>query len=72
MDGEPGTPIMLLAYDLTNLSQPLFAANAGTWRHAINSNANLVPTVGNGKVYLASNEQLQIFGLLSQARRNKR
>ncbi len=72
MDGEPGTPIVLQAYDLTNLGTPLFSANAGTWRHATNSNANLVPTVGNGKVYVASNEQLQIFGLLSQARRTKR
>jgi hypothetical protein len=30
----------------------------------VNSNANVVPTVANGKVYVASNKQLQIFGLL--------
>jgi hypothetical protein len=37
---------------------------AGTWVHAVNSNANLVPTVSNGRVYVASNKQLQIFGIL--------
>jgi hypothetical protein len=42
----------------------LFSAQAGTWTHAVNSNADLVPTVANGKVYVASNKQLQIFGLL--------
>jgi len=42
----------------------LFSAQAGTWTHAVNSNANAVPTVANGKVYVASNKQLQIFGLL--------
>jgi hypothetical protein len=71
-DGEPGTPVVLQAYDLTNLTQPLFSAQAGTWRHAVNSNANIVPTVAGGKVYVASNEQLQIFGLLSQSRRRTR
>jgi len=29
-----------------------------------NSNANIVPTVANGKVYVASDKQLDIFGLL--------
>ena len=41
------------------------SATSGTWTHAVNSNANLIPTVANGKVYVASNKQLQIFGLLS-------
>lgn len=63
-DNDPGTPITLRAYNAANLSQQLFSAQAGTWRHAVNSNANLVPTVANGKVYVASNKQLQIFGLL--------
>jgi hypothetical protein len=34
----------------------------------VNSNADLVPTVANGKVYVASNMQLQIFGLFPPAR----
>jgi len=64
-DQDPGTPIVLHAFSGADLSQELFSSQAGTWTHAVNSNANLVPTVANGKVYVASNKQLQIFGLLS-------
>jgi hypothetical protein len=64
-DQDPGTPITLRAFVASNLTQQLISLPAGTWRHADNSNANLVPTVANGKVYVASNKQLQIFGLLS-------
>jgi hypothetical protein len=63
-DQDPGTPITLTAYAASNLSQPLISMPAGTWVHAVNSNANLVPTVSNGRVYVASNKQLQIFGIL--------
>ncbi len=63
-DIDPGTPIRLMAYDATNLQNPLISIQAGTWTHAVNSNANVVPTVANGKVYVASNKRLQIFGLL--------
>jgi len=63
-DSDPGTPISLMAYDASNLATQLFTAQAGTWTHAVNSNANAVPTVANGKVYVASNKQIQIFGLL--------
>jgi hypothetical protein len=65
-DQDPGTPVVLWAYAATNLQQALISIpNAGTWTHATNSNANIVPTVSNGKVYVASNLQLQIFGLFS-------
>ena len=63
-DQNPGTPITLVAFAASNLSKALIAMHAGTWVHAVNSNANLVPTVSNGHVYVASNLQLQIFGLL--------
>ena len=63
-DNDPGTPVTLMAYDATNLQNPLISIQAGTWTHAVNSNANIVPTVANGRVYVASNKQLQIFGLL--------
>jgi outer membrane protein assembly factor BamB len=62
-DKNPGTPVTLWAFDVTQLSKSLVSLQAGTWTHAVNSNANIVPTVANGKVYVASNEQLQIFGL---------
>jgi hypothetical protein len=62
-DQNPGTPVTLWAYAASNLTQPLFSILGGTWTHATNSNANLVPTVAKGKVYLASNQQLRIYGL---------
>ncbi len=40
----------------------LFNAAAGTWPN-LQGNANLVPVVANGLVFVASNQQLQIFGL---------
>jgi hypothetical protein len=40
----------------------LFQGTAGTWPNT-NGNANIVPVVANGQVYVASNKQLTIFGL---------
>ena len=64
-DVNPGTPVMLHAYNAANLQQSLFSILGGTWTHAVNSNANIVPTVAKGHVYVASNMQLRIYGLLS-------
>jgi hypothetical protein len=44
----------------THLAQPLFSALARTWPYG--GNANIVPTVANGKIYVASYQQLMIFG----------
>lgn len=44
--------------------QTLFQGTAGYWASA-GGNANLVPVVANGRVYVASYEQLDIFGLAS-------
>lgn len=46
--------------------QTLYQANAGTWE-SNGANANLVPVVANGKVYVASYEQLNIFGLVTSS-----
>ncbi|HVN69347.1 MAG TPA: hypothetical protein VMU38_06850 [Candidatus Binatia bacterium] len=43
--------------------QTLFQGTAGSWG-AAGGNANLVPVVANGQVYVASFEQLDIFGLI--------
>jgi len=40
----------------------LFTGSAGTWPNT-GGNSNLVPVVANGKVYVASNKELRIFGL---------
>ncbi len=43
--------------------QTLFQAPAGSWASP-GGNANLVPVVANGQVYVASFQQLDIFGLV--------
>jgi len=40
----------------------LFKGGAGSWPNT-GGNSNLIPVVANGQVYVASNKQLQIFGL---------
>jgi hypothetical protein len=44
--------------------QTLYQASAGTWTSS-GGNANIVPVVANGEVYVASYAQLDIFGLLA-------
>jgi hypothetical protein len=59
--------VLLYAFDArlsggsSQLTQ-LFEQPAGTWPNT-GGNANIVPVVVNGKVYVASNKQLSIFGL---------
>jgi hypothetical protein len=42
--------------------KPIFKAAAGNWPN-VGGDANLVPVVANGQVFVASDKQLQIFGL---------
>jgi hypothetical protein len=63
---NPGTPLTLRAFNAADLTQPLVSILGGTWTHAVNSNANVVPIVAKGKVCVASNLQLRIYGLLGQ------
>jgi hypothetical protein len=42
--------------------EPIYSASAGTWPN-LGGNANLVPVVANGEVFVASYKQLDIFGL---------
>jgi hypothetical protein len=53
--------VTLYALDADN-GATLFSGTAGTWPN-VNGNANLVPVVANGKVYVASFKRLTIFGL---------
>ncbi len=64
-NGNTGNPISLYAFNpdstggnMTNL----FSSPAGNWPNT-GGNSNLVPTVADGLVFVASNQQLQIFGL---------
>ena len=41
----------------------LFSSPAGSWPFYATSNANIVPVVANGRVFVASYQQLTIFGL---------
>jgi outer membrane protein assembly factor BamB len=52
--------VVLYAFNAANGSL-LFSANAGTWPNP--GNANIVPVVDDGRVFVASNQQLAIFGL---------
>jgi hypothetical protein len=62
------TTINLAAMDPSNGSAELFSAPAGSWPFSGNANANLVPVVANGHVFVASYENLSIFGLSGNAR----
>jgi hypothetical protein len=71
------SPIGLLAFNPESVSgslltmATLFRAEAGNWPNTT-GNANLVPVVANGEVFVASNKQLQIFGLTSAAVKNRK
>jgi outer membrane protein assembly factor BamB len=54
--------LTLYAFDAEN-GALLFAAPAGTWPLFQAAAANVVPVVANGKVFVASYQELRIFGL---------
>jgi hypothetical protein len=58
--------VQLYAFDPSQIShgrsKTLFTGTAGSWTNG-NGNANIVPMVANGHVYVASYKQLAIFGL---------
>ncbi|HTR26822.1 MAG TPA: hypothetical protein VMI10_22815 [Terriglobales bacterium] len=60
-------PLFLYAFDpaagKNAILKRLFRAKAGYWPNT-GGNSNLVPTVANGQVFVASNKLLDIFGLL--------
>ncbi len=59
------SPVYLFAFDPESggsTMKQLFKGNAGAWPN-LGGDANLVPVVANGQVFVASNQQLQIFGI---------
>jgi len=60
------THVSLYAFNATpsGASLPLLWSDvAGSWPNT-GDNSNIVPTAANGRVYVASNKELQIFGLI--------
>ena len=60
-----GVPGILHAYDATNLSKELYNSNQAGTRDALDEwDKFSVPVVANGEVFVTSNSQLTIYGLL--------
>ena len=54
-------PVMLYAFDATTMAQ-LYQGSVGVWPTP-DFNANVVPVVANGKVYVSSGKQITVLGL---------
>lgn len=69
-----GNPIYLYAFNPESVSsgimQQLVKVKAGSWP-SITGNSNLVPMVANGEVFVASYQQLQIFGIKASSNNRK-
>jgi len=67
-----GNPIFLYAFNpdavTKDTMQQLVRMKAGTWPNT-GGNSNLVPVVANGEVFVATNKQLQIFGIKSSRKK---
>lgn len=64
-DSNPAD-VYLYAFDSSG--NTLYSGLAGNWPN-VSGNANIVPTVANGKVYVASDQELAIFGLAANGQK---
>ncbi len=62
--GNPAIYLYAFNPDSGTNMEPLFRGQAGEWPN-FGGNSNLVPVVANGEVFVASHNQLQIFGLIA-------
>ena len=63
-----GGPAILRAYDANNLSTPLYASNQAGPRDTAGGGIKFsTPTIANGHVYLGTQFEVDVYGLLPQA-----
>ncbi len=65
-NGTAAGPAVLYAFDASNLANELWDSTMGTNNQASTAVKFAVPTVANGKVYVATTNALDVYGLLSQ------
>jgi hypothetical protein len=64
-DNDTGAPGVLFAYDATNLANELYNSSQAGSRDTLDLAAKFaIPVVANGKVFVAGQTQLTIYGLL--------
>lgn len=70
LSAKPGSkPAILYAFDATNVGHQLYSSAVNAVRDKAGAGVKfVVPTIANGKVYVATQTELDVYGLLSGAK----